>query len=301
MSLLSIVIPTFNRADTLARTLVALQDACCEMDEPVEVVIVDDGSTDRTPEVITRMSHAGMTVRFLQQANRGPAAARNRGWKVAQGTWIMFIGDDILVTPRALCAHLSRQRQLSHSSVWAVQGPVTWTPELAISPFMRWWEKHRFVYPPSSSVAPFWCFYTCNVSLPREALVQSDGFDEAFRYAAYEDTELAFRLAQAGLQVYYDASALVYHNHPTDLGVAYRQMELLGRSHALMESRTGLKGLPKLWRWAGRGPWMSPGMVRWLYRRVERGHPFGLWHWAAIVVLVYAYMVGQGRKQSVGL
>jgi glycosyltransferase involved in cell wall biosynthesis len=301
MSSLSIVIPTYNRADILAHTLAALQDACREIDELVEVVVVDDGSTDHTPEIITRTSGTEMMIQSLRQANQGPAAARNRGWQAAQGTWILFIGDDILITPRTLTVHLSRQRQLSTAGVWAVQGPVTWAPELTISPFMRWWEKQRFKYPAASGVAPFWCFYTSNVSVPRQALAQAKGFDEAFRYAAYEDTELAFRLANAGLEVYFDADALAYHNHPTDPQEAWHQMELAGRSHALMESHTGLKGLPRLWRWVSLGPWMRPRVVRWLCRRVERGHSFSMWRWAAVIVLTYAYLVGQGRKRPAEL
>jgi len=237
-----------------------------------------------------------MEIRFLRQANRGPAAARNRGWQAAQGDWILFIGDDILVTPRTLVAHLSRLRQLFNSGIWAVQGPVTWAPGLAVSSFMRWWEKQRFPYPSSSGVAPFWCFYTSNVSLPRSTLVQSGGFDEAFPYAAYEDTELASRLARIGLRIYYEASAPAYHNHPTDLWDACRQMELAGRSHALLTSRTELKGLPRLWRWVGLGPWMRPDVVQWLYKRVERERHFSLWCWAAVIILVYAYSVGQGHK-----
>lgn len=84
----SVVIPTFNRAKLLES---ALESVFAQEFGDFEVIVVDDGSTDETPEL---MHAIGEKVRYVRQENRGPGAARNSGIRVASGRYIAFLDSD---------------------------------------------------------------------------------------------------------------------------------------------------------------------------------------------------------------
>jgi len=92
----SVVIPTYNRAALVAE---AIDSVLAQTDADFEVVVVDDGSTDRTPQVLRTY---GDRIRVVRQANRGLAAARNAGVAAASGTVVGFLDSDDLFEPRLL-------------------------------------------------------------------------------------------------------------------------------------------------------------------------------------------------------
>lgn len=89
--LVSVIIPTFNRGGVLP---LAVASALAQTHPSLEVIIVDDGSTDGTEELVSRLWGAEPRVRFFRQANRGVAAARNRGIREARGDWLAFLDSD---------------------------------------------------------------------------------------------------------------------------------------------------------------------------------------------------------------
>jgi glycosyltransferase involved in cell wall biosynthesis len=93
--LVSVIIPVFNGARFLAP---ALESALAQEYKPFEVIVVDDGSTDATPEVAGSFPE----VHYLRQPNSGPAAARNAGIRVAHGEFIAFLDADDLLPPGKL-------------------------------------------------------------------------------------------------------------------------------------------------------------------------------------------------------
>lgn len=97
----SVVIPTFDRAALLP---VAVASALAQRPAPLEVIVVDDGSTDDTPEVCRRFPPP---VRTIRQANTGPAAARNRGIRKARGDYVAFLDSDDVWLPGKLAAQLA--------------------------------------------------------------------------------------------------------------------------------------------------------------------------------------------------
>ena len=101
--LVSVIIPTFNRADILRRTLPRVADQTWR---PLELVVVDDGSADATAKVLAELrpevEAAGVRATFIRQKNAGVAAARNLGLAEASGEYIAFIDDDDAWFPEKL-------------------------------------------------------------------------------------------------------------------------------------------------------------------------------------------------------
>ena len=102
--LVSVVIPTYNRA---AKVVEAIESVRAQTHSRWEIIVVDDGSTDSTPDDIARGFGKDSRVRYVAQANRGASAARNRGIALAKGEVIAFLDSDDLYFPGFLAAHLS--------------------------------------------------------------------------------------------------------------------------------------------------------------------------------------------------
>lgn len=99
--LISVIIPSFNRADLIVETL---DSVAAQTWRRVEIIVVDDGSTDQSCRVVEawRAAHPACELRLLIQRNRGAAAARNLGAKEARGAFLYFLDSDDLVLPHAL-------------------------------------------------------------------------------------------------------------------------------------------------------------------------------------------------------
>ncbi len=100
MSSVSVIIPAYNAERYLAE---ALASVFGQSRVPEEIIVVDDGSTDRTEEVVRKHGEA---IRFLKQPHRGPGAARNLGVESARGEFIAFLDADDLWLPEKLSAQL---------------------------------------------------------------------------------------------------------------------------------------------------------------------------------------------------
>lgn len=234
---LSVVVPTFQRAALLDRCLAALTAAAAG--RPVEVVVVDDGSSDATPQVVAAYGGRLPLTGLRQPANAGPAAARNRGLQACAGGLVLFVDDDVVVTPDLLSTHLRLHREAADPRL-SVLGRVDWHPDLKVTPFMHWLDRSglQFAYDtwlrPGPVDPPFAAFYTANISLSRARLEEVGGFDERFPFPAYEDMELAHRLTARGLRMEYHPEALAYHARAIDLATFRRRMAMVATSAALL-------------------------------------------------------------------
>lgn len=205
---ISVVIPTYNRRERLERVLQSL--AKQDIDEPFEVIVASDGSTDGTDEYLVG-GGIPLAVVALAQANSGPAAARNLGVDRAQGDLVVFIDDDVVAHPGLLRAHRDAHRRLGDRLV--VIGPMLDPPDHAMSPWVSWEQemlaKQYTAMDRGEYTATARQFYTGNASLLRRHLREVGGFDPAFRRA--EDVELAFRLDDLGLEFHYEPDAIGLH------------------------------------------------------------------------------------------
>lgn len=230
----SVVIPTFNRLDVFPEVLAALGEQ--EGAPAFEVVVVDDGSTDGTGEWLAAQSFEEVMpipVKVLRQENQGPAAARNLGVKSARGRLVAFLGDDTVPHKGWLATHARAHFDRSEEPFLAVIGYTGWHPRMHLNPFLRYINEYglQFGYAliDSPEDVPFNFFYTSNLSLPRQELLE-EPFDLRFPYPAWEDIELSYRLKRRGMRLVYEPEARVNHDHPTDLERFMSRQEKAGYS-----------------------------------------------------------------------
>ncbi|MEO8274722.1 MAG: glycosyltransferase [Thermoanaerobaculia bacterium] len=227
---LSIVIPTFNRRLILEKTLTALAGQTAR---DFRLVVVDDGSSDGTAEWLDARTHDSSFPQLdvLRQENRGQGQARNLGLqKVASGL-VLFLGDDVIPHRDFVAEHLA-----AHASASGPRGVVGFTDwrrtEMTVTPALEMVnvEGHQFGFAhmePGAEV-PFTCFYTSNISLPRD-LLGEEPFDSTFSAYGWEDIELGYRLSLGGLKLFYHPAAQAEHLHPMTLTDLFERQRLVGR------------------------------------------------------------------------
>ncbi len=192
-------------------------------------MVVDDGSPAALD--ISEFENA-LDIRLIRQENRGPAAARNRGVRMALGRVVILIGDDIQVAENFVERHLDWHD--SHDErLHGILGQVDWLAEHLSTPYMRWLDSSalQFGYRglKAGDLLNYYHFYTSNISLKRELLLEHP-FDEDFRFAAFEDSELGIRLMAAGLRLYYHPAAMAWHDHLYDLESSCRHRYRVGQA-----------------------------------------------------------------------
>ena len=216
--MLSVIVPTHNRAESAARLARALDSQQC--DAPFEVVFALDGCTDDTREVLESVD-LGMVPKIVELPGLGAAAARNRGAASATGELLLFVDDDVVPQPGMLDAHVASHTVRGRS---AVVGLYPYAPDMSVNPldfFIRDWWHSRFeaLADPTHTFTYRDCL-TGNLSLPRREFEAVGGFDEAFQKDGREDYDLGARLLKSGAQIRLAPDALAYHypiNRPKSL------------------------------------------------------------------------------------
>ncbi len=233
---ITVIIPTFNRADKLQLCLESLQNQSLQ-DEAYEVIVVDDGSNDSTPKLLKKWTAQWPRLRALHQKNAGQGSARNNALKVASGQIILFIGDDIYASHNFLLEH-AHFHQENPSENFACLGLTEWYGE--VTPFMEWLTNGgpQFAYHHLDSGKParFWYFYTSNLSIKKSKLGPQP-FDSDFRAYGWEDIELGFRLEKMGLELIYTPQALAYHDHFTEESSLKKRMHCVGKTAVLFQKK----------------------------------------------------------------
>jgi glycosyltransferase involved in cell wall biosynthesis len=211
---LSVVIPTYNRRDSLQKTLEGLARQTYPS-AAFEAVVVSDGSTDGTDAFLAEYARtAPFTLRPITQPNGGPARARNHGVEEAHGRIIVFLDDDVEPPPDFLALHAAHHVAQDKEVVIAPMLPdpalqwrepcwIAWEHAMLEKQYTAWRTGEWKGCGPNH-------FYSGNASLRREHLQAVGGFDEHF--PRQEDVELAFRLLrQCEVHFVFDAAAHSIH------------------------------------------------------------------------------------------
>lgn len=239
----SVVIPTYNRQATLRQTLMAVMR---EQAIEYEIIVIDDGSTDGTREMIAAEFPG---VHYIRQANRGPAAARNQGIHVATGEFIAFTDDDCVPPPNWLSSLADGFDR--YPSVIGVGGYLE-APDDVLKT-NRWAQYEQYVARAFYRVnaGEYLGGYECpaggtnNLAYRRAALLHIGGFDETFPYAAGEDADLKLRLCQTGAQLLYVPVKVTHLQDYTAAGFK-RQAYFRGKGRVCFDDRHGPP--PAHWR-----------------------------------------------------
>ena len=246
--MLSVVIPTWNRVGSLLEVLAALS-AATPPAGGFEIVVVSDGSTDGTAAAL-RGKSLPVPLRFEEQRNQGPGAARNRGVELASGERILFLGDDTVPAADCLVRHVERAAREADPAKIAVLGYTDWHRRMKVSRFLRHINENglQFGYSiiPDPDKVPFNFFYTSNISIGRDLFRSLGGFDTDFPAAAWEDVEFAFRAEKAGLRIVYEPAARTEHDHPTSVASFLRRQRKAGECGAIFAKKH-----PELADWLG--------------------------------------------------
>ncbi len=241
---ISVVVCSFNGASTIRETLEGLQN----LDYPdFEVIVVNDGSTDSTREIVSTYP-----VRLINTQNRGLSEARNTGIKAATGEVVAFIDDDAypdIHWLRFLALALMDEKYVG------VGGPN-------LSPSNDGWKAEAIANAPgpnpvllSDRIAEH--LPGCNMAFRREALEAIDGFDPIFRVAG-DDVDLCWRLRGQGGVIGFASTAVVWHHRRKSIQKYWKQQFGYGRAEALLERK-----------WPDK--YNSFGQLNWLGRIYGKG------------------------------
>jgi histidinol-phosphate phosphatase family protein len=233
----SIVIPTVGRP-ALQQLITALDSA--EGPRPQAVVVVDDRpSSAPLPGFVT-----SLPVTVLRSGGRGPAAARNVGWRATTSRWVCFLDDDVMPGPDWLRAVAADLHAADEADAAASQAII----EVPVATGRPTTDDERRTMRLADAQ-----WITADMAYRRSVLVQAGGFDERFPRAYREDSDLALRVVQAGHHIVRGARRSTHPVAPATTFSSVRA-QIGNRDNALMRRKHG-RGWRRL---IGEGPGRLP-------------------------------------------
>ena len=202
----SVVIPAYNAQDTIGVALEALSHQTYT--GRIEVIVVDDGSLDRTAETVRAFSN----VRCLRQPNAGPASARNRGAGEASGELLFFTDADC--RPEAawiekMVAGFSSEDIGAVGGSYGIVNPASPLARIIHGEIIF---RHQKLMPEFSR-----SFGSYNVAFRRKIFESTGGFDVSYRNASGEDNDLSYLILRQGQRIRFLKHAVVDHFHQEDI------------------------------------------------------------------------------------
>ncbi len=204
MILYSVIIPAYNAAHTIEKCLSALVNQSLPK-EDYEVILVDDGSTDDTPDIVNKFP-----VQYFWQPNQGPATARNRGAQEAKGDIILFTDADCVPQNNWIEEMV---RPFNVPEIMAVKGAYKTDQKSLTARFAQIEFEERFEMLKSHKYIDMVDTYSAGYR--KSIFLSLGGFDPSFPVANNEDTELSYKMSEASHRMVFNPNAIVYHlNHP---------------------------------------------------------------------------------------
>ena len=230
----------------LMRVLDALEQ---QVDAPsFEVIVINDGSTDPTE----KSRRCTRRYRFSSGRRRtpGPGRARNHGVSLAQGKFVVFIGDDTVPESDFLAEHARVHREAADDPLMACLGYTGWPHSERVTAFMDYINDYglQFGYKlirgrrdrPVQLLLHLEHLHRSRAPRPRILSTRR------FPAAAWEDIELAYRLDALGLKIRYNAAAVTRHYHPMTVDSFARRQYTVGKSgRDLLSQAPGARPLPR--------------------------------------------------------
>lgn len=203
----SLIIPAYNAEKTIALCLESALNQSLSREE-YEIIVVDDGSTDKTPEIVKRHP-----VRLIQQENQGPAAARNKGANEAKGDILVFTDSDCELDFDFLKRIVSPIED--DPEIVGVQGSYKTKQKEFMAQFGQVEIETRYKRMAKNKYIDFIGTYAA--AYKKDIFQKYGGFDTGFPLASGEDAEFSYRLSEKGNKMVFNPEAFVYHKHPHTL------------------------------------------------------------------------------------
>lgn len=170
----SVIMPVYNGAAFLAEAVASI---AAQAYQPLELIVVDDGSTDETAAVVQTL---GGVIHYHYQPNQGPAAARNAGLALAQGELIAFLDVDDLWPVDKLAQQMAcLQANPATQVVWG---------QTLLRPYQQ---ADETAFPP---LPPNWLPVLGSLLCRKAVFAQVGGFDPTMRFG--EDVDWFIRLRE---------------------------------------------------------------------------------------------------------
>ena len=211
----TVVIPAYNATKTIGDGLGSFARQSFPAAE-VEIIIVDDGSTDGMPEYLEAYARSWgpeqPRLRVMRQAHQGPAAARNLGAEAAQGEFLLFTDADCV-------PHVDWIKEMvapfQSPGIAAVKGAYKTKQRSLVARFAQAEFEARYRQLAAAEYVDV--VFSYSAGFRREVFRTIGGFDTSFPVADNEDTDLSYRVATAGYKIKFNPAAIIYHQHPATL------------------------------------------------------------------------------------
>ncbi|MDD2889873.1 MAG: glycosyltransferase [bacterium] len=233
--LLSVVIPSYNNKEILLKCIDSFANQDGINSDDLEIIVVDDGSTDGTIDAIKGLK-VPCDFKHYVQSHKSQSAATNKGIQEAKGKFILLSCQDVIAKKDLIKQHLNTHQEYSGGNV-VVLGYIQRHSEIEESHFINYIENRdiQFAYESieSSDNVEFRYFYAPNVSLRRKAFEEAGLFDESLKYG-WQDSELGLRLTLNKYRIVYNADAIVYHYHKQELKSYIQRQVKVGESFGIL-------------------------------------------------------------------
>ncbi len=224
----SVIIPTRNRAQSLATLLDSLDAANLPANVALELLIANNASTDRTASMVEsrQPKRPQDSLKLVEHPAPGKSRALNRALAEAHGELLMILDDDVSIDARCIAKHVEAHQQTDFA---AIQGRVLpgKDPEGRGADPKRLREYNIPIIDYGDQIMPIRGLTGTNMSFKRQVLESIGGFDERLGPGASgfsEDTEFSIRIRKAGFKIGYTPEAIVYHElNPNRYGRAYNR------------------------------------------------------------------------------
>ena len=231
----SVIIPVFNRPDELRELLISLTK---QTYQPVEVLVIEDGSTDKADGVVAELTN-DLNIRYFSKENSGQGFSRNYGFDRATGDYfVVFDSDTILPSTyfERVAAYLNAEPldayggpDAARPDFTAIQKAISYA---MTSPFTTGGIRGR-----SQNAGGGFLPRSFNMGLSRETYLATGGFAKT---NLGEDMELSTRLIRLGYHVGLIPEAVVYHKRRGTFGAFFRQTISFGRTRVLLRRQYGI-------------------------------------------------------------
>lgn len=230
----SIIVPTFNRRDVLLDGIASVVAA--RRPWPCELIVVVDGSTDGTLEAVEDLD-LPLPLTVLFQGNQGAAAARNLGAAAARGERLLFLDDDMTVDPELLVEHDRALNAGADAAVGHMRLDARSPHTILSRGVQRWAESRRARLDRSAGRLGVADFLSGQLSVGTGWFSAIGGFDEELTAKGTfggEDTDLVYRLLQAGARIRFSPGAVSYQRYVVTAEQNIRQWRQAGRADAAL-------------------------------------------------------------------